>query len=67
VQVAVVAYARITAPEKDNIVWERNEFYIDGKCHALNEFQSREGLIKITFSRTMENLARKLTNEVLFP
>lgn len=67
VQVAVAAYARIAVSEEDGTLWGRNEFYIDGRCHTLNEFQSREGLIKITLSRTMENLARKLINEVLFP
>ena len=68
VQVGAVADVRLLLPDSKQVVWERKGlYYLDGKCHLITEFQSREHLLKISILRTVTNFAERIANEVLFP
>ncbi len=67
VQVGVSVHGRMFLLEDASTVWERDELYLDGECHPMEDFQSREGLLIDALSRTIDNLSGKIVNDILFP
>lgn len=66
-QVGVNVHGRVFLLEDGGTVWEREELYRDGECHPLEALRSREGPLDGILTRTIDNLAGKLANEILFP
>lgn len=52
--------------DKPKPVWERNDLYLDGDCHTLEEFQSNEGMLKRALDRAIDEIVGKITNEIRF-
>jgi len=67
VQVGLNVHARMFLREEGSTVWERDELYRDGECRPWQDFLSHQGLLKEGLSRTIDNLAGKIVNEILFP
>ena len=67
VQVGVNMHGRMILLEDSNTIWERDELYLDGKCHRMEDFKSREGLLKESLSSAINNLSGKIVNYILFP
>lgn len=67
VQGGVNMQGRMLLVEDGSAVWEHDELYLDGECHRVEDFRSREGLLKDALSRTIDNLSGKIVNEILFP
>lgn len=67
VQFGVVATTKLFSPQDRKIIWEWNDLYLDEKCHAVSEFQSRDGLLKLVILRALDNYAGRVANEIAFP
>lgn len=67
VQVGVSVHGRMFLLEDGSSVWERDELYLNGECHPVENFRSHEGLLKDGLSRTIDNLSGKIVNEIRFP
>jgi hypothetical protein len=52
--------------EGGSAIWERDELYLDGTCRPWRDFLS-DALLKDALARAIDNLAGKITNELLFP
>ena len=46
VQVGLNVHGKMSLIGDGKTVWERNELYLDGKCHLLGFFQSSEGVLQ---------------------
>lgn len=67
VQVGLQIEGRIVTVAKDEILWERNELYLDGECHPIAELRSQKGLLVEILSRAIDHLSGKIVNEIRFP
>jgi len=67
VQVGLNVHGKMVLIGGDKTVWERNELYLEGKCHPMGFFQSPEGVLKKTMTRAVDNLSGKIVNDILFP
>jgi hypothetical protein len=47
--------------------WDRNDFYLDGECHSVNELVLQSGLLRTEFNRAVDELTGKLVNAIRFP
>lgn len=66
-QIGLNIYARMSLAQEWSTVWERDELHLDGECRPWQDYRSHEGLLKEALSRTLNNLAGKIVNEILFP
>ncbi|MFQ5542039.1 MAG: hypothetical protein ACE5E2_04350 [Candidatus Binatia bacterium] len=67
VQVGLNVHGRMFLLQDGSTVWERDELYLDGECHAVGDFRSREGLLKDVLARAIDNLSGRIVNNILFP
>ena len=67
VEVALTVHGKVTIVDNGSSVWERNEVYREGRCHPLSKFQSQDGALEQALTAAIDNLAGKMTNDILFP
>jgi len=67
VQVGFSVHGKMYVVEQGSTVWERNELYLDGKCHPLGDFRSRGSLLKDAISRSIDTLSGRIVNYIVFP
>ncbi len=67
VRVAFDVHMQLWSLQKDSILWERDELFIDGPCRPLKEFQDDRDLLKASLRSATQTLARKTANEIAFP
>ncbi len=67
VRVAFDVHMQLWSLQKDSILWERDELFIDGPCRPLKEFQDERDLLKTSLRSATQTLARKTANEIAFP
>ena len=60
-------HGRILLLEHGSIAWERNELYLDGDCYFLEDFRSREELLRDVLIGAIGDLSEIIVNEVIFP
>ena len=66
VQVGIAVLGRLLLVGDRRTLWERDELYLDGDCRLWHSFQSQPAL-KEHLSRTVDDLAGKIINEMLYP
>jgi hypothetical protein len=67
VRIVFDVHMQLWSLQKDSIIWERDELFIDGPCRPLQEFQADRGLLKAGLRSATQTLARKTANEIAFP
>ena len=67
VEVALTVHGKLTMVDNGTSVWERNEVYREGRCHPLYKLQSQDGALEQALTAAIDNLAGKITNDILFP
>lgn len=67
VQVGLNIHGRVFLREEGATVWERDELYLDGRCHSSQDFRSKEGLLRDLLTAAIDNLSGKIVNDILFP
>lgn len=65
IQVGIDAHAVLK--QKSTTIWERNDFYLDGKCYCLEELKAHEGILEQILTRSVDNLSANIVNEICFP
>jgi hypothetical protein len=65
IQVGIEAHAVLK--QKSTTIWERNDFYLDGKCYCLEELKAQEGILEQILTRAVDNLSANIVNEICFP
>jgi hypothetical protein len=56
-----------TLMQKGSLIWERNEYYLDGRCYPTEELRGQDKLLEQALTRAVDNVSGKLINEVCFP
>jgi hypothetical protein len=67
VQAGLLFNSRIAAVGSEELLWERDELYIDGECYYLRELSSPGQLLRKILSLAIENASGKLVHEIRFP
>jgi hypothetical protein len=67
VRVGFDVHMQLTALQKESIVWERDELFMDGPCRPLSDFQTNKDLLRAGLKAATETLAGKTANEIAFP
>jgi hypothetical protein len=67
VQAGFSVHGRLLLLDIGSPIWERSEVYLDGECHPVEAFRSRDGLLRTALSRAAERLARRIVNDLMFP
>jgi hypothetical protein len=67
VRVVFDVHMQLWSLQKDSILWERDELFIDGPCRPLSEFQADRDLLRTSLQSAAQTLARKTANEIAFP
>lgn len=67
VQAGFSVHGRLLHLDIGSPIWERSEVYLDGECHPVEAFRSRDGLLRTALSRAAERLARRIVNDLMFP
>lgn len=67
VRVVFDVHMQLWSLQKNTMLWERNDLFIDGPCRPLREFQDDRNLLNASFRSATQTLARKTANEIAFP
>jgi hypothetical protein len=67
VRVALDVHMRLIALPNESVIWERDEFFMDGACRPIGEFQADRELLRTSLKSAIETLAGKTVNEIMFP
>lgn len=67
VRVALDVHMRLIALPNESVIWERDEFFMDGACRPISEFQADRELLRTSLKSAIETLAGKTVNEIMFP
>lgn len=67
VQAGLLVQSRIVVVATQDILWEREELYMDGECHDLQQLSTQKRSVRTLLSNAIGNLAGKLVNEIRFP
>jgi hypothetical protein len=66
-QAALVLHARLFPPKQDKALWERDEVYLEGTCRPVQAYESEATLLSDVLQRSINTVAGRITNEILFP
>lgn len=66
-QVGVALTARLSSVGKDEVLWERNDFFLDGICQPMSAYLANTNMLSQQIDAALADLAARLANEIQFP
>jgi hypothetical protein len=66
-RVFVKAEGKLDTLQGESTLWSKQVTHTEQECHLLEKYHDESGLLVESLSRSMERLADKIVNEVLYP
>ena len=67
VQAAILYESRMMIVESSELLWQRQELYLDGECYQLDELSAKGNLLPTMLSQAIQSATGKLAYEIRFP
>jgi len=67
VQAALNLHSRMILTRDKTTIWDRDELYLEGTCHSIEQLSSHGTLLRDALMRAVNAAAGRITNEILFP
>jgi hypothetical protein len=65
--VGLDANIKLVRSERNQVLWERDDFYLDGKATPIEDFKNIPGLLVRRLSEALDRYAGRTVNEVKHP